>query len=357
MSEQRGSEPRREGRIFARGKRGILWVAWYDCDGHEHRESTKSCDPRVADRKLRARLHAKERGERYVLQARRVTVGDLLDGLREHHEMRGTKSWPRIRQCGEHVAEHFGRDARAERLDYAALEGYVKARRRTAAAATVRFELAVLAQAFKVARQRGRLASAPMFPTVPVRNVRTASFTDAEVSALLDALPEPLRAVTEFASLTGWRLMECLRLRWPRVDFEAQAIRLEPGETKNRRGRVFPFGAMPRLAALLERQRAERWRVERARGVAVEHVSHRDGIPIKDLDDAWRAARRRAGLEDRRFHDLRRYAATRLVRAGVSRTEAMALMGHETESMFVRYALNDLPMLERAVAKVAALDA
>ena len=34
----------------------------------------------------------------------------------------------------------------------------------------------------------------------------------------------------------------------------------------------------------------------------------------------------------------------------------MALMGHETESMFVRYALNDLPMLEKAVAKVAALD-
>ena len=31
-------------------------------------------------------------------------------------------------------------------------------------------------------------------------------------------------------------------------------------------------------------------------------------------------------------------------------------MGHETESMFVRYALNDLPMLEKAVAKVAALD-
>lgn len=31
-------------------------------------------------------------------------------------------------------------------------------------------------------------------------------------------------------------------------------------------------------------------------------------------------------------------------------------MGHETKSMFIRYALNDLPMLERAVGKVAALD-
>jgi len=47
----------------------------------------------------------------------------------------------------------------------------------------------------------------------------------------------------------------------------------------------------------------------------------------------------------------------RLVRAGVARSEAMGLMGHETESMFVRYAINDLPSLERAVGKLADLDA
>ena len=34
----------------------------------------------------------------------------------------------------------------------------------------------------------------------------------------------------------------------------------------------------------------------------------------------------------------------------------MSRMGRETESMLVRYALNDLPAPEKAVAKVAALD-
>ena len=58
---------------------------------------------------------------------------------------------------------------------------------------------------------------------------------------------------------------------------------------------------------------------------------------------------------DWHLHDLRRYAAMRLVRAGVARSEAMGLLGHETESMFVRYALNDVPGLERAVRKLAAL--
>jgi len=40
----------------------------------------------------------------------------------------------------------------------------------------------------------------------------------------------------------------------------------------------------------------------------------------------------RGRLRDRRFDDLRRYAAMRLVRAGVATSESMALLGHETES-------------------------
>jgi integrase len=357
MSERQASEPRREGRIFPRGKKGILWIAWYDREGCEQRESTKSRDPRLADRRLRARLDAKDRGERYVPQARRATVAELLRTLRDHHEREGTKSWPRLRQCAAHLLECLGADTRAADINYGTLTKYVKARRRHASAGTVRMELWVLSQAYKIGRRHGLAGPRPEFPTVTVKNTRTVTFTDANLAALLAALPSPVRGVAEFASLTGWRLMECLDLRWARVDFEGRTIRLEPGETKNGRGRVFPFGSMPRLRDLLERQRRDRWRIERERGVVVEHVFHRDGRPIRDLDDAWRAACRRVELEGRHFHDLRRYAATRLVRAGVARTEAMALMGHETESMFVRYALNDLPMLERAVGKVAALDA
>jgi len=220
----------------------------------------------------------------------------------------------------------------------------------------VRFELAVLSQAFKVARKRGVLGSQPLVPTVTVRNVRTAHFTDAELERLLVELPDRLRPVVRFGAATGWRLMECLSLRWTAVDFAAGTIRLEPGETKSRRGRVFPFKRFPSLAGLLEEQRQARWAVERERGVDVTHVFHCEGRPLRNIDYAWGSACRRANLVDRRFHDLRRYAAMRLVRAGVARSEAMGLLGHETESMFTRYALNDVPALERAVEKLAALD-
>jgi integrase len=347
---------RREGRIFARGKKRILWIAWW-ADGREHRESTKSSDPRVAERKLREKLAAKDKGEVYVPGAHRVTVGRLAEVLREYHEAAETKSRRRVEQCLQHVVEHFGETRRAIKITYASLEGYARSRREQGAApATVRFELAAFSQAFKVARRRGLLATQPLFPSVSVRNVRTVHFTDAELERLMSELPEYLSPVVKFAAATGWRLMECLNLRWTAIDFNAGTIRLEPGQTKSGRGRVFPFRPFPLLAAVLEEQRQVRWAVERERGVAVTHVFHRSGKPIRDIDDAWRAACRRAELQDRRFHDLRRYAAMRLVRAGVSRSEAMGLLGHETESMFTRYALNDVPALERAVEKLAALD-
>src|SRR5438093_12780410 len=95
MSEQVG--PRRQGRIYARGKRGVLWIAWY-ADGRECRESTKSTNYRVAERKLRDKLAAKDRGETYVPGAQRVTVGRLTEMLGEHHEAAGTKSRQRIAQ-------------------------------------------------------------------------------------------------------------------------------------------------------------------------------------------------------------------------------------------------------------------
>jgi integrase len=333
-----------------------LWIAWY-ADGREHRETTKSTDHRVAERRLRTKLTAKDRGERHVPEARRITVRDLLDMHRDYHESAGTRSWPRLEQCAGHLREHLGADSRAVEITFAGLEKYVQSRRREGAApATIRLELAALAQAFKIARKREKLATAPLFPTVTVRNIRTTHFADGELGRLLEQLPPPIRAVARFGSMTGWRLMECLTLQWGALDFGAGTIRLEPGQTKSGRGRVFPFSRFPSLVALLDEQRQERWRIERERGVEVPWVFHRAGRPIRDLDDAWKAGCRAAGLTDRRFHDLRRYAAMRLVRAGVARSEAMGLLGHETESMFVRYALNDVPALERAVEKLAALD-
>jgi integrase len=71
----------------------------------------------------------------------------------------------------------------------------------------------------------------------------------------------------------------------------------------------------------------------------VEFVFHRRGKPIKDYYTAWRAACKRAGVADRKIHDLRRTVVHRLEWAGVPRETAMKLTGHETDAVYGRYAI------------------
>lgn len=85
-------------------------------------------------------------------------------------------------------------------------------------------------------------------------NVRQGFFEPAQLDAVCAELPEPIRPVATFAYLTGWRTnSEVLPLTWRQVNSAAGRVRLEPGTTKNKKGREFPFTR--ELRALLEAQR------------------------------------------------------------------------------------------------------
>jgi integrase len=84
----------------------------------------------------------------------------------------------------------------------------------------------------------------------------------------------------------------------------------------------------------------EQWTKHEAlakKGRICPYVFSRGGKPIKNLDTAWRNARKAAGCPDRVIHDLRRTAVRNLIRAGVTEHVAMMLSGHLTSSVFRRY--------------------
>jgi len=94
-------------------------------------------------------------------------------------------------------------------------------------------------------------------------------------------------------------------------------------------------------------------------------VFHRNGKPIKSFLRAWLSACRRAGLtvpveRDEKTvmvansipHDFRPTAVRNLERAGISRPAAISMIGHETESIYRRYAIVDSQMLNEAGAKL-----
>jgi integrase len=99
------------------------------------------------------------------------------------------------------------------------------------AAATVNRSMQLLAQAYKLAIRRSRLATAP-----PIRhlsdagNARQGFFTEKEFRTLLEHLPENLKDFVLFAYLTGWRKGETASLRWDDVDGDVIRLRAENSE-------------------------------------------------------------------------------------------------------------------------------
>ena len=110
-----------------------------------------------------------------------------------------------------------------------------------------------------------------------------------------------------------------------------------------------PFTAA--LETLLKEQKAEHDGLKK-KGKIVPLVFHRKGKKIRDLRGAWKSACTAAGVPGRILHDFRRSCVRNLERDGVSRSAAMAMVGHKTEAIYRRYAIVDAGALRDAAAKI-----
>jgi integrase len=325
-----------------------VWWLDYSVDGRRYRESSKSRKRSDAVKLLKQRLG--QTPEQASARAQKLTFGDLEAGIVAEYQREGRKSLGRLQAAFAHLRESFeGWTARA--ITAEALQMYADERLRAAKPATVKYELAVLRHAMK-----GRLNPRPAFPEIEVRNARTGFFEQEEFAAVVKELPAEIKRIAVVAYYTGWRKNEILGLTWARIDFEHKVMRLDPNTTKSDKGRTFPFGELPPLAEALRAQRAYTDEVQRKLGAVIPWVWHReDGSRICKIDEAWKAARKRAGCPGRLFHDFRRTAVRNLVRAGVPEHWAMALTGHETPEVFRRYSITNEADLKQGVQRLAAL--
>lgn len=74
-----------------------------------------------------------------------------------------------------------------------------------------------------------------------------------------------------------------------------------------------------------------------------------DGRPHGSVQKGFRAACRRAGIRDFRFHDLRHTFASHLVMAGVNIRAVQELLGHKDIKMTMRYSHLSRQHLQEAV--------
>jgi integrase len=188
------------------------------------------------------------------------------------------------------------------------------------------------------------------------RGIKYRESSKSPKPPVLKHLPEVIRPVVTFAYYTGWRIRsEVLPMQWRQIDLAAGTVRLEPGTTKNEEGRLFPFAVLHQLAEVLQEQRLRTNEMQSKKERLIPWVFHRNGRPIKDFRKAWKLACEAAGIAGMIPHDFRRTAVRNLERAGVSRSAAMKLTGHKTESVYRRYAIVSESDLAEGVKKLAAL--
>jgi len=274
----------------------------------------------------------------------------------DDYKANGRRSLARVEDAVNHLGGFFG-DYRAVEITGDKVTAYVTHRQKEKAAnATINAELAALGRMFVLALRAGKATGKPYIVKLALNNTRKRFFEHSEFQIVLRYLPEHYHAVVETAYITGWRMADELFTRQRHhVDLKAGWLRLDAGETKNNEGRMFPL--TPRLREVLEKQMEKTRALEKATGRIIPWLFHRNGQPIKGFRKAWRTACKRAGVPGKIPHDFRRTAVRNLERAGVPRSAAMKMVGHQTQSIYQRYAIADEGMLKDAAEKLAQLHA
>lgn len=273
----------------------------------------------------------------------RVLEGELRENTREGYRQRLAnlnKVFGRRLLC--EISEE---ELRRFRIDRATAYSNVTSNR----------DLFIINQVFKVGMAEGALR------TNPTAGLNYLSEKAHERNLYL--LPEDLNRLVETARIGragpylpaliylgaehGASKQEALSLRWRDVNFDFQGkglIYFFRTKTSAERTEVL----MPRTRDALLAWRAhlakarERRRIE-AKGDWV--FCRLDGTPLKSFTNAWRSARRRVGMEDLHFHDLRHTFCSNACLVGANLKDVKEMIGHKDLAMTDRY--SHLPTIRK----------
>jgi integrase len=339
------------GQLRKRG--GVWWVRYYR-NGQRFEESAHTAKRDEARDLLKQREGDIARGVPLTAKIGRLRFDDASADLVTDYKINGKRSVGHVERHVARLRAYFG-GMRMSAINGAEIRRYIEKRQTAGAAnATINRELAALRRMFTLAVDAGKLISRPKIRLLQEHNARQGFFEVDQFAAVLRHLPAPLQAVATFAYYTGWRKNEILTLDWRRVDRRAGIVRLDVGTTKNDDGREFAYRQIADLDAVVERQWAEHQALAK-NNTLCPLVFHRKGKPIRGLQKAWTSACKAAGCPGRILHDCRRTTVRNLERAGVSRSVAMKLTGHKTESVYRRYAIVSSGDLADAARKLQAL--
>lgn len=356
MSKRR---PRGTGHLYrpkTGGREQVVWWMAYYASGKLVRESTRTTVKTDAEKLLRTRTAALDRGEAADPATLRTTLADVAELVTTDYKNNDRRSLREVTRAFGHLHRHFGASLLARRIDDAAVEQYKASRRKAGAPNnTINLELAQLRRGLRLAVRQKKLTALPTFSLLRPGRPRSGFLEPHQFAAIAGNLPADLAPLATFLYWTGWRTGEVMALEWRMVDRQSGTIRIE--STKNDEPRTIPYAVLPVLRDVVEAQWTRTKEIERRTGKIVAPVFHRGGRRIRAFLGAWHAACAKAGLPGRIPHDCRRSAARNMVRAGIPQRVAMAIGGWKTDSVFRRYAIVDEKLIAESLTKLDALKA
>jgi integrase len=222
------------------------------------------------------------------------------------------------------------------------VEYYMNKRRDKVTPATVNRELSCIKHMFNKAVQWGYLVTNPLRMVNKYKEPpgRVRYLSELEIRRLLQHCTEHIKPIIIMALHTGMRKGEILSLKWSDIDMHNRTITIR--KTKNNEVRILPINnALYRILKVMWQQLDNQY-----------VFSNTEGKPYSDIKVGFRAALRRAGIKDFRFHDLRHTFASRLVMAGVDIRTVQVLLGHKDIRVTMRYSHLSDQNLRRAVDKI-----
>lgn len=312
------------------------WRARYrDCTG---RERSKTFPTKVEADQFLVREHAKSIGDFVDTLAGKQLFGDYAVSWQEMQVFRAT------------TAERFDGDLRRHILPTFELRPLVGVQPRdvqmwarqlslSLAPATVEVVYRQLSMIFKSAVRDGILSVSPCreirLPRIERKQI--VPLTGEQVGALAGAVPGHVRALVVCVAGTGLRQGEAFGLTPQHVDFLERTIRVDQ-QLVSLQGKA-PFLAPPKTAASHRTVPVPRLVVD----ALVDHMAtfppgkdgllftNREGTPWRRnrFGEVWRAAVAHAELPTgTRFHELRHFYASLLLRHGESVKTVQARLGH-----------------------------
>ncbi len=168
---------------------------------------------------------------------------------------------------------------------------------------------------------------APAVRMLPEPKRRIRWLTQEEAERLIVELPEHLAEMVRFSLATGLRKANVTELEWSQVNLQRRIAWIHADQAKARKAIGIPLNAEAIL--VLRRQMGEHPRFV---------FTHR-GKPVRNVNTkAWKAALRRVGIADFRWHDLRHTWASWHAQAGTPPNVLQELGGWESADMVRRYA-------------------